>query len=208
MSENVLPPRSTGLYVFESVASIALVALAMIGNVFILLALHRNRRLQNCTNIYIVALAITDLLNASIPGTLFASTVVSGRLVFSLPACRVSGFLVHFLNYVSMSTMALTAVNRYIQCIQVVLDWEQSFFPLEILGRVQIPKSATSWSVNCVVTWAPRRSRSQPPSWKLRQPHSFAPLEFSIPSIRVRNMTQQKNAFCFVTCRNTSWSHQ
>lgn len=117
MSKNSLPPRSTGLLVFESVASIALVALAMIGNVLILLALRRNRRLQNCTSIYIVSLAITDLLNACIPGTLFASTVVSGRLVFSLSACRVSGFLVHFLTYVSMSTMALTAINRYIQYI-------------------------------------------------------------------------------------------
>ena len=114
MAKILLPPRSTGLVIFESVASIALVVLAVIGNVFILVALHRNPRLRNSTNVYIAALAVTDLLNACIPGTLFASTVVSGRLVFSLAACRLSGFLVHFLTCVSMSTMALTAVNRYI----------------------------------------------------------------------------------------------
>ena len=108
-----LPPRSAGLVVFESVASISLVILAVIGNVFILVALHRNPRLRNSTNIYIAALAVTDLLNACIPGTLFASTAVTGRLVFCLPACRLSGFLVHFLAYISMTTMTLTAVNRY-----------------------------------------------------------------------------------------------
>jgi len=112
MSKVHLPPRSTGLVVFESVASISLVVLAVIGNLFILVALRRNPRLRNSTNIYIAALAVTDLLNACIPGTLFASTMVTGRLVFSFPACRLSGFLVHFLAYVSMTTMTLTAINR------------------------------------------------------------------------------------------------
>ena len=113
MSNAHLPARSKGLVVFESVTSISLAILAVIGNVFILVALRRNPRLRNSTNIYIAALAVTDLLNACIPGTLFASTMVTGKLVFSLPACGQSGFLVHFLAYVSMTTMTLTAVNGY-----------------------------------------------------------------------------------------------
>lgn len=117
MSGALIPPRSTALIVIESVASIFLVILAVIGNIFILVALHRNPRLRNSTNIYIIAMAVTDLLNACIPGTLFASTMVTGRLIFSLPACRLSGFLVHFLTYVSMTTMTLTAVNRYFDLV-------------------------------------------------------------------------------------------
>ena len=113
MTDVLVPPRSTALIVVESVASIALVILAIIGNFLILVALYRNPHLRNSTNIYIAALAVTDLLNACIPGTLFASTMVMGRLMFSLTACRLSGFLVHFLTYVSMATMTLTAVNRY-----------------------------------------------------------------------------------------------
>ncbi|KAJ7383018.1 hypothetical protein OS493_031188 [Desmophyllum pertusum] len=54
----------------------------------ILTALYRNPHLRNTTNIYIAALAITDLLNASIPGTLFASTMVTGRMIYSMPGCR------------------------------------------------------------------------------------------------------------------------
>lgn len=114
----VLPPRSTGLIVFESIASVALIVLSVIGNVLILTALYRNPRLRNTTNIYIAALAVTDLLNASIPGTLFASTIITGRLVFSIPGCRLSAFLVHFLTYVSMTTMTLTAVNRYFRVVK------------------------------------------------------------------------------------------
>ncbi|XP_068727132.1 melatonin receptor type 1B-B-like [Montipora capricornis] len=118
MSKVLLPPRSTGLMIFESVASIALVILTVIGNVFIFVALYRNPRLRNSANIYIAALAITDILNACIPGTLFASTVVSGKMVLSLHLCRLSGFLVHFLAYVSMTTMTLTAINRYLRVVK------------------------------------------------------------------------------------------
>lgn len=112
MSKALFPARSTGLIVFESLVSIALIILAVIGNVLIFVALWRNPRLRNSTNVYIAALAVTDLLNACIPGTLFASTLVAGRLVVGMTACRLSGFLVHFLAYVSVTTMTLTAVNR------------------------------------------------------------------------------------------------
>ena len=118
MTSTILPPRSTGLIVFESIASVALIVLSLIGNVLILTALYRNPRLRNTTNIYIAALAVTDLLNASIPGTLFASTIITGRLVYSIPGCRLSGFLVHFLAYVSITTMTLTAVNRYFRVVK------------------------------------------------------------------------------------------
>ncbi|KAJ7383017.1 hypothetical protein OS493_031187 [Desmophyllum pertusum] len=52
------------------------------------------------------------------PGTLFASTMVTGRMIYSMPGCRLSGFLVHFLTYVSMTTMTLTAVNRYFRVVK------------------------------------------------------------------------------------------
>lgn len=118
MTSPALPPRSTGLIIFESIASVTLIVFSVIGNVFILTALYRNPRLRNTTNIYIAALAITDLLNASIPGTSFASAIIAGRLVYSMPGCRLSGFLVHFLTYVSMATMTLTAVNRYFRVVK------------------------------------------------------------------------------------------
>ena len=118
MSKFLLPNRETGLVVVESVASLILISLALIGNIFILAALYRNTRLRNTTNVYIAALAVTDLLNACIPGTLFASSIIAGRLVYSMPVCRLSGFLVHYLTYVSMATMSLTAVNRYYRVVR------------------------------------------------------------------------------------------
>ena len=113
-----LPPRSLSLIVLESVASVALIVLSLIGNVLILTALFRNPRLRNTSNSYIAALAVTDILSACVPGTLFASTLIAGRLVFGMPVCRLSGFLVHFLTYVSMTTMTLTAVNRYFRVVR------------------------------------------------------------------------------------------
>ena len=137
MTSPVLPPRSTGLIVFESMASVALIVLSLMGNILILTALYRSPRLRNTTNIYIAALAVTDLLNAAIPGTLFASTMITGRLVYSITGCRLSGFLVHFLAYVSMTTMTLTALNRYFRVVKPQLykklfGGKRSFFIIAV----------------------------------------------------------------------------
>ena len=118
MSKLSLPPRSTGLVIVESTGAFVLTSMALIGNSLILAALYRNPRLRNTTNIYIAALAISDLLNAIIPGTLFTSCIISGKLVFSALGCRISGFLVHYLTYVSIATMTLTAVNRYFRVVK------------------------------------------------------------------------------------------
>ena len=108
-----LPPRSVGLIVFESLTSASLVLCAFLGNSILLIALCTKPRLRSSTGIMIAALAVTDLLNACIPGSLFFSSLVTGKMSFSSFGCQISGFFMHFLTYASMSTMALSAVNRF-----------------------------------------------------------------------------------------------
>ena len=108
-----LPPRSVGRVVFESSISAFLVLCAFLGNLILLIALYRKPRLTTSTGIMITALAVTDLLNACIPGSLFFSSLVTGKMSFSSFGCQISGYFFHFLTYASMSTMALSAVNRF-----------------------------------------------------------------------------------------------
>jgi len=109
-----LPPRSVGLAVVESLISAVLVLLGILGNSLLLVSLYRKPRLKSSTGILIAALAMTDLLNACIPGALFWSSLTKGKMSFSNFGCQVSGFFMHFLTYASMATMALTAINRYV----------------------------------------------------------------------------------------------
>ena len=108
-----IPPRSVGLVVLESLTSALLVLSAFLGNSILLVALYRKPRLKSSTGILIAALAITDLLNACIPGSLFFSSLTAGKMSFGNFGCQISGFFLHFLTYASMSTMALTAINRF-----------------------------------------------------------------------------------------------
>ena len=109
----LLPP-SVGLVVVESSTSALLVLLGILGNSLLLVSLYRKPRLKSSTGSLIAALAMTDLLNASIPGALFWSSLTTGKMSFSRFGCQISGFFMHFLTYASIATMALTAINRYV----------------------------------------------------------------------------------------------
>ena len=98
----------------ESLTSALLVLLGILGNSLLLVSLYRKPRLKSSTGILIAALAMTDLLNACIPGALFWSSLTTGKMSFSNFGCKISGFFMHFLTYASMATMALTAINRYV----------------------------------------------------------------------------------------------
>lgn len=108
-----LPARSVGLVVVESSTSALLVLLGILGNSLLLVSLYKKPRLKSSTGILIAALALTDLVNACIPGALFWSSLTTGKMSFSNLGCQISGFFMHFLTYASMATMAFTAINRY-----------------------------------------------------------------------------------------------
>ena len=109
-----LPPRSVGLVVVESSTPALLVVLGILGNLLLLVSLYRKPRLKSFTGSLIAALAMTDLLNACIPAALFWSSLTTGKMSFSKVGCQISVFFMHFLSYVSIATMALTAINRYV----------------------------------------------------------------------------------------------
>lgn len=107
------PPRNVGLVVFESSMSAILLLSAFFGNSILLIALYRKPRLRSSTGIMIAALAVTDLLNSCIPGSLFFYSLATGNMVLDSFGCQMCGFFLHFLTYASMSTMALSAINRF-----------------------------------------------------------------------------------------------
>jgi hypothetical protein len=68
--------------------------------------------------LYVIALAISDILAACITMPLTFGAIIEGRWIFGVVACNIQGFFVHFLIYASMHTMALTAVNRYFRIVK------------------------------------------------------------------------------------------
>ena len=105
--------RSLFAAITHTVLFAIMVVLSLAGNLLVCLAFYRNRRLRTITNFYVLSLAVADLMVAI---SVFPSvTVASGlrRWPFSYAFCQVTGFLTNYWAMVSLSILALTALNRY-----------------------------------------------------------------------------------------------
>ena len=94
---------------------ILLNVLSLLGNVLVCISVCRNTRLRTSTNVYIVALAISDLLSAIFVMRLATGVLISGRWPFGGTVCQMHAFMTQFVVYISPVTMGLTAISRYVR---------------------------------------------------------------------------------------------
>jgi len=115
MNSLELPPRSVERVVLESSFWTIMATAGFLGNILVCIAFYRNPVLRKITPIYIVALAITDILNFLTNGIFVEVTLITGGWQFGDAGCFVGAFSSIFLVYASISTMSLIAINRYIR---------------------------------------------------------------------------------------------
>lgn len=108
-----LESRSLFLVVLEGSSLIVLNILSLIGNLLVCLAVQRNPRLRTSTNLYIIALAVSDLLSAVFVMPISEAILFVGNWPFGESLCQFHAFINLFVIYVSPATMSLTAINRY-----------------------------------------------------------------------------------------------
>ena len=111
----ILESGSTALKVIKARAMIALNILSLLGNILVCLSVYRNSSLRTTTNIYIIALAVTGLIAATLVMPPATGVLNTGRWPFGETVCRIHAFFSLFVVYVSPVTMGLTALNRYIR---------------------------------------------------------------------------------------------
>ena len=123
-----LQSRSAYLVVVEVSLLIVLNLLSLMGNTLVCISVYRNTRLRTTTNLYITALAISDLLSAVFVMPLSIGVLVGGRWIFGKVGCSFHSFLSLFAIYVSPVTMRLTALNPYVRMCRPEHEY-QKFFP-------------------------------------------------------------------------------
>ena len=126
-----LQSRSTALIVVESGAMITLNILSLVGNILVCISVYRNARLRTTTNLYIIALAVSDLLSAIFVMPFVAGVLISGRWPFGEMICQVHAFFSLFVVYVSPVTMGLTAANRYMRMCKSDQQYKRFFSPMK-----------------------------------------------------------------------------
>lgn len=113
MRPSELPPRSIQRVILESLSWILLAITGLLGNILVCVAYLRNPLLRKLTPVPAIALAISDILFFSTTGISVGVTLITGSWQFGETGCYVSGCVTPFLLCVTISTMSLTAINRY-----------------------------------------------------------------------------------------------
>ena len=118
MSNLELPSRSLSAVITEAIACVSLNITSIIGNSLVCIAAYRNTNLRSTTNLYIIALAVSDLLCGTVEMTLASATLIIGRWAFGNALCQFQGFINMFTSQVTPATLGLTAINRYVKIVK------------------------------------------------------------------------------------------
>ena len=87
--------------------------IAFFGNLSVCYAVYRNQRLRTLANMFVVALAVSDILISICCMPFSVVTLFHGRWMFGASFCRFHGFALFILSMASLSTMGVIAVSRY-----------------------------------------------------------------------------------------------
>ena len=96
----------TGLYAVMNVA-------AFFGNISVCYAVYRNQRLRTLANMFVVALAVSDILISICCMPFSVVTLIRGRWIFGGNVCRFQGFAMFTCAMASLNTMGIIAISRY-----------------------------------------------------------------------------------------------
>ena len=83
------------------------------GNLLTCYAVYRNQRLRTLPNMFVIALAVSDILMSIFCMPMSVVTLFRGRWIFGESFCRFDGLGVLTFGLASLQTMGLIAVSRY-----------------------------------------------------------------------------------------------
>ena len=87
--------------------------MAISGNISVCYAVYRNQRLRSLANMFVVALAVSDILISVYCMPLSVAALIQGRWIFGTSVCRLQGFAMFTFSLASLNTMGVIAVSRY-----------------------------------------------------------------------------------------------
>jgi len=140
---------STAEIVIKSIFMSVFILLAILGNIFVCIAIKKYKRLKTMTNYYVFNLAIADLLYGLTGMPLLLVTTVTGEWVLGHALCQLSGTLQTLFILVSIWTLCLIGINRFI-----AVSKHASYKSIYRKKRVFI-SIAIVWCVACIVSVCP-----------------------------------------------------
>lgn len=104
--------------------------LSLTGNILVCISVYKNNQLRRTTtNLYIIALALSDLISAVIIMPFSTTVLITSDWVFGSVFCNLLGIFGGFVIYISPSTMGLMAFNRYMRICRSDQQYTKMFSP-------------------------------------------------------------------------------
>ena len=118
--EDDLLSRSLFETIVEVSSLVILDVLSLMGNTLVCVLIYKNRRLRTTNNLYIIALAVSDLLSAVFVMPYSIGVLITSKWVFEGVICQLHAFFSLFVIYVSPVTMGLTACKPICENVQII----------------------------------------------------------------------------------------
>ncbi|GFR06152.1 octopamine receptor beta-1R [Trichonephila clavata] len=93
---------------------VVIIIFAVGGNVMVVLTILRHRGMKTRTNMFIVNLAVADILVAVLDMPVSLITIIEGRWVFGEALCKLNGFTMALFLICSIHTLMYISVHKYI----------------------------------------------------------------------------------------------
>ncbi|XP_062069414.1 melatonin receptor type 1A [Lepus europaeus] len=107
------PPRASGLASTLAFILIFTIVVDILGNLLVILSVYRNKKLRNAGNIFVVSLAVADLVVAVYPYPLVLISIFNNGWNLGYLHCQISGFLMGLSVIGSIFNITGIAINRY-----------------------------------------------------------------------------------------------
>ncbi|XP_057553461.1 melatonin receptor type 1A [Hippopotamus amphibius kiboko] len=107
------PSRPSWLVTTLALILIFTIVVDILGNLLVILSVYRNKKLRNAGNIFVVSLAVADLLVAVYPYPLALTSIFNNGWSLGYLHCQISGFLMGLSVIGSVFNITGIAINRY-----------------------------------------------------------------------------------------------
>ena len=115
---NICGKRSVFLLVVESCIFISLMFFSLLWNLFVCVAIYRRPSLRTVTNVFILSLAVSDLLTSLLVMLPFSYSSILDTVIFQHKDCLAIIIIAYSLGGTSLLTLSLTGVNRYVRVVK------------------------------------------------------------------------------------------
>ena len=125
--DDALKNREAWSVILESTSALVIVVLALVGNIFLCLAIYRFRTRRKIEHYYIFALTISDFLLALLCVVIAFVVTIIGHWLFGETVCQIQGALIYFSACFSLLNLSLIALNRYFKIVKSASTYQKIY---------------------------------------------------------------------------------